>query len=138
MHIFTNPNYDFLRWRWHAVALSWIVILAGVFVLLTKGLPRGIEFAGGTAVITKFDHDVSVQQVRAALEKTFGGQNVVIQSYGDPSQHQVLSRVPQSGAETRTRSARRRTRSPTRSKPRTSETSPSSARKSSAPRSAKS
>ena len=100
MHIFTNPNYDFLRWRWHAVVLSWVVILAGLGVILTKGLPRGIEFAGGTAVITKFDHDVSVQQVRAALEKTFGGQNVVIQSYGDPSQHQVLSRVPQSGAET--------------------------------------
>jgi preprotein translocase subunit SecF len=99
MHIFKNTNYDFLRWRWHAVALSWVVILAGVIVIYTKGLPQGIEFAGGTAVITQFDHDVSVEQVRAALEKTFGGQNVIIQSYGDAASHQVLSRVPQSGAE---------------------------------------
>ena len=22
MHIFNHPNYDFLRWRWHAIALS--------------------------------------------------------------------------------------------------------------------
>jgi preprotein translocase subunit SecF len=100
MHIFNHPNYDFLRWRWHAVALSWVVILAGVAVIMTKGIPRGIEFAGGTAVITQFERDVSIQEVRAALEKTFGGENVVIQAYGDPSQHQVLSRVPQSGAET--------------------------------------
>ncbi len=100
MHILKNTNYDFLRWRWHAIILSWVVIMAGVVVIMTRGLPRGIEFAGGTAVITQFDQDVSVQQVRAALEQTFGGQNVVIQTYGDPSQHQVLSRVPQSGAET--------------------------------------
>lgn len=100
MHIFKDTNFDFLRWRWHAVVLSWIIILAGVAVIMTKGLPRGIEFAGGTAVITQFDNDVSVQQVRAALEQTFGGQNVVIQSYGDPALHQVYSRVPQSGEET--------------------------------------
>ena len=30
MHIFTNPNFDFLRWRWHAVVLSWVVILAEI------------------------------------------------------------------------------------------------------------
>ncbi len=100
MHIFKDTNFDFLRWRWHAVVLSWIIILAGLGVIMTKGLPRGIEFAGGTAVITQFDNDVSVQQVRAALEQTFGGQNVVIQSYGDPALHQVYSRVPQSGEET--------------------------------------
>jgi preprotein translocase subunit SecF len=100
MHILKNTHYDFLRWRWHAIILSWVIIIAGVVVILTKGLPRGIEFAGGTAVITQFEREVSVEQVRGALEQTFGGQNVVIQSYGDPSQHQVLSRVPQSGAET--------------------------------------
>ncbi|MEQ1869956.1 MAG: protein translocase subunit SecF [Vicinamibacterales bacterium] len=99
MHIFQHTNYDFLRWRWHAVVLSWVIILAGVGVIMTKGMPRGIEFAGGTAVITQFDHAVSDEQVRAALERTFGGQNVIIQAYGDESLHQVYSRVPQTGAE---------------------------------------
>ena len=36
MHIFTNPNYNFLRWRWHAVALSWVIILAGVCAASTR------------------------------------------------------------------------------------------------------
>ena len=30
MHIFKHTNYDFLRWRWHAIALSWVIIIAGV------------------------------------------------------------------------------------------------------------
>jgi preprotein translocase subunit SecF len=39
--------------------------------------------------------------VRSALDKSFpgGGQNVVVQAYGDASAHQVLVRVPSSGAE---------------------------------------
>jgi len=101
MHIFNNPNYNFLRWRWHAVALSWVVILAGLFMIYTKGLPKGIEFAGGTSVIMQFDQTPSVETVRDALNKNYpgGGQDAIVQTYGDPSQRQVMVRVPQVGAE---------------------------------------
>src|SRR5438034_7931838 len=101
MHIFKNTNYDFLRWRWQAIALSWIIIIGGVVAIATKGIPKGVEFAGGTVVIERFDHPVSVQQVREALDRNFpgGGQNIIVQSFGDPSQNQVMIRVPQVGAE---------------------------------------
>lgn len=101
MHIFTNPNYNFLRWRWHAVALSWIVILAGLFVIYTKGMPKGIEFAGGTSVVMQFDTTPSVDSVRRALNENYpgGGQDAIVQTYGDPLQRQVMVRVPQVGAE---------------------------------------
>ena len=55
MQIFKNPNFDFLRWRWHAIALSWVVILAGLVDDLAEGMPLGVEFAGGTIVIVQFD-----------------------------------------------------------------------------------
>jgi preprotein translocase subunit SecF len=101
MHIFTNPNFNFLRWRWHAVALSWVLILAGVVVIYTRGMPKGIEFAGGTSVIMQFDTTPSVEAVRDALNKNYpgGGQDAIVQSYGDPAQRQVMVRVPQVGAE---------------------------------------
>jgi preprotein translocase subunit SecF len=103
MHIFHNTHYNFLRWRWHALVVSWVIILAGLFVLVTRGIPKGVEFAGGTVVITEFDKPVSVEQVRAALDTSGsfagGGQNVVVQSYGDPALKQMLIRVPTSGAE---------------------------------------
>lgn len=98
MNIFKNPNFDFLGWRWPAMALSWVVILAGLGVIWTRGIPLGIEFAGGTAVISEFDQPPSIQQVRAALDKTFG-QNAVVQTYGDPSLRQLMVRVPEVGAE---------------------------------------
>jgi len=101
MHIFTNPNYNFLRWRWHAVALSWLVILAGLGLIYTRGLAKGIEFAGGTSVIMQFDQTPSVDAVRTALNQNFagGGQDAIVQTYGDPSLRQVMVRVPQVGAE---------------------------------------
>ncbi len=101
MHIFTNPNYNFLRWRWHAVALSWVLILAGLSVIYTRGLAKGIEFAGGTSVIMQFDQTPSVEVVRDALNKNYpgGGQDAIVQTYGDPSLRQVMVRVPQVGAE---------------------------------------
>ena len=102
MHIFKNTNYDFLRWRWHALAVSWIIIIAGVVTLATRGIPKGVEFAGGTVVIVQFDTPVSVQQVRAALDRNFpgGGQNAVgVQTYDRPELRQVLVRAPSFGAE---------------------------------------
>ena len=101
MHIFTNPNYNFLRWRWHAVVLSWVLIIAGLVTIYTKGMAKGIEFAGGTTVIMQFDTTPSVEAVRDALNKNYpgGGQDAIVQSYGDPSLRQVMVRVPQVGAE---------------------------------------
>jgi len=101
MHIFKHTKFDFLLWRWHAIALSWVIILAGVFTIWTKGIPKGVEFAGGTVVIEQFDQAVSVQQVRDALDKNYpgGGQYAVVQATGDPSQHMVMVRVPQVGSE---------------------------------------
>jgi preprotein translocase subunit SecF len=101
MNIFKNPNYNFLRWRWYAIALSSLIILAGVGMIMTRGIPLGIEFAGGTAVVAQFDQPVSIEQVRNALQQSFpgGAENTVVQQYGDASQRQVMIRVPQVGAE---------------------------------------
>ena len=92
MHIFKDTKYDFLRWRWHAVVLSWVVILAGLAIIGTRGMPKGIEFAGGTSVIAQFDQAPSVEAVRAALNKNYagGGQDAVVQAYGDPALRQVF------------------------------------------------
>src|SRR5262245_20055276 len=102
MQIIKTPHFDFLRWRWFAIGLSWLIIIAGVVVIKTKGLPLGIEFSGGTIVIVQFDQqppDPSV--MRNALERAMPGegQNAIIQRYGQESARQYMIRVPDVGAE---------------------------------------
>ena len=98
MQIFTNPNFDFIRWRWHAIALSLVVILAGIGVVATKGIPLGIDFSGGTLVIVKFVQPVTEDAVRGALSGLPGEK--VVQQYGDASANEVMIRLPQiEGAE---------------------------------------
>jgi preprotein translocase subunit SecF len=91
MHIFKNPNFDFIRWKWHAIALSWVIILIGVFLIATKGMPKGVEFSGGTIVIVKFDQQPNLDQIRAVLPG--GGANAIVQQYGPPADRQVMIRV---------------------------------------------
>lgn len=101
MHIFKDTNFDFLRWRWHAIAISAAIIVAGAATTWTKGIRKGVEFAGGTVVIEQFDQPVSTEQVRVALDRNYpgGSQNAIINSFGDPSQRLVMIRVGQVGAE---------------------------------------
>jgi preprotein translocase subunit SecF len=101
MHFFHKTNFDFLRWRWHAVILSWVVILAGLGMIGTKGMKLGLEFAGGTAVVAEFEQNASIDSVREALNRNYpeGGRDAIVQIYGDPAQNRVMVRVPQVGGE---------------------------------------
>ena len=91
MHIFKNPNFDFLRWRWQAMVLSILVIAAGLFVILTRGIPLGVEFSGGTNLIVRFSAPVAEDQIRTALQAL----PHEVQTYGTPGTNQMLIRLPQ-------------------------------------------
>ena len=93
MAIFSTPNYDFIKWRWHAIAFSALIILAGFAYALNKGIPLGIDFSGGTIIVAKFEQQVTVDQVRTALAASIPGESV-IQSYGDPANREILIRLP--------------------------------------------
>ncbi|MBI2188202.1 MAG: protein translocase subunit SecF [Acidobacteria bacterium] len=96
MQIFKTPNYNFIRWRWHALALSLLVIAAGAAMTMTRGLPLGIDFSGGTIVVVKFDQAVTEDQVRRAV--TGLASEVGVQQFGAPEDREWLIRLPQAQA----------------------------------------
>jgi preprotein translocase subunit SecF len=96
MRIFKNPNYDFVRWTWHALVLSWIIIIAGGLYIWKNGIPKGVEFSGGTIVIVRFAQTPNLDQIRTALPD---GANAIVQTYGPDTSHEVMIRVPNVGAE---------------------------------------
>jgi preprotein translocase subunit SecF len=93
MQIFSNTHIDFLRWRWHALALSALVIVAGLALIATRGLPLGIDFSGGTIVVLRFERPVTEETVRAAIAGVPGEK--VVQKYGEAGGNEMLVRLPE-------------------------------------------
>ena len=42
MRIFANPNYNFIRWRWHALVLSLAIITTGAITIAQRRTALGI------------------------------------------------------------------------------------------------
>jgi preprotein translocase SecF subunit len=105
MQIFSNPNFNFVKYRWHALVVSWVIIIAGLVTIYTGGIRLGVEFSGGTQVILQFDEQrPSIEQVRSALDRNFsgGGRNIVVQTFGADAMKSILVRVPDTGKESGT------------------------------------
>jgi preprotein translocase subunit SecF len=88
MRIFDNPNYNFVKYRWHAVVISLLLIGVGLAVFLTRGINLGIDFAGGANIILKFQGEPPLGQLRQSVA---GG---TIQQYGAAKDNAVLIRLP--------------------------------------------
>ena len=98
MPIFKNPNFDFLKWRWHALGLSLLIIIAGAVAMATQGGPAlGIDFSGGTLLIVQFDDPVTEDLVRGAISGV--ADEIVVQQFGSDDDNEMLIRLPQGGPE---------------------------------------
>ncbi|HUP45074.1 MAG TPA: protein translocase subunit SecF [Thermoanaerobaculia bacterium] len=89
MQIFVNTNFDFVRWRIHAVILSLLIIGFGAFLFFTKGPNLGIDFSGGANIVLRFTAAPPIGELRSELPAA------VIQQYGPADESSVLIRLPQ-------------------------------------------
>lgn len=93
MELFVNTKFDFLRWRFHALAFSLIIILIGAAMFFTRGANLGVDFAGGAELVLRFQEQVPVDQLRSVVA------DATIQQYGPVSENTVMVRLPQQQTE---------------------------------------
>ncbi len=97
MEIIKDPHVDFLGKAKYFVALSTLLIVAGVFWIGSGRLRYGVEFSGGTQLILSFQGAPEVDRIRDAVTKVSPGS--VIQTYGDVKANKVLVRISQEAPE---------------------------------------
>ncbi len=93
MQIFTNTHYDFIKWRFHAVAFSVVFFLIGMGLFMKNGVNWGIDFAGGANIVLKFKDAVPLDKLRSDLK------DATIQQYGKAEERSILIRLPNQGKE---------------------------------------
>ncbi len=95
IEIVKKTNIDFMGFRKIAFFISGILIVLGIIgiIQVANGTANlGIDFAGGTAVMLKFEKTVTLQQVRDVLEKG-GLKDFELQDF--PTVNKVLVKMKQ-------------------------------------------
>lgn len=86
MEIFNNNKiYNFMGRRIPFLGLSAILVIASIFLLATKGLNFGIDFAGGTIVQVKYEQKAPIDKIREVLNNTqYKGSSIT--EFGTPQE----------------------------------------------------
>lgn len=83
MELIKNPNFEFIDYRKKVMVISLVLIGIGLLSLVLRGGPRyGIDFTGGAAITFAFQNDVSVDEVRNALQAA-GESSYEVTHFGD-------------------------------------------------------
>jgi len=91
MQFLGETHIDFIKLRWKAIAVSAVIILAGIVSMIIKGGPKyGVDFLGGTVIQVHFAQAPDIGDVRSALANASYG-DVEIKTFGAPNE--ILLRV---------------------------------------------
>ncbi|EJW5395238.1 protein translocase subunit SecF [Campylobacter jejuni] len=83
MQFFSEKKiYDFMRMRFAAICLSFILFFGSIYLLWDRGLQYGIDFSGGTLVQLKYENAAPITQIREILEKQGTFQNLSVTEFG--------------------------------------------------------
>ncbi|HEH3648192.1 TPA: protein translocase subunit SecF [Campylobacter jejuni] len=83
MQFFSEKKiYDFMRMRFAAISLSFILFFGSIYLLWDRGLQYGIDFSGGTLVQLKYENTAPITQIREILENQGTFQNLSVTEFG--------------------------------------------------------
>jgi preprotein translocase subunit SecF len=95
VELFRGIDVDWLGKKWYFLAFSLVFSVAGVLsMLFWHGIPRGIDFRGGTLVYVQFEQQPNIDRIRQAIDHV-GIHDARIQTYGTSSQRQVAISLAQ-------------------------------------------
>ncbi len=97
---FQKTNFKFVAQRRRTVALSGIIILAGILTLIIRGPNWSIDFRGGLDMQVRFAQPVTDGQVRSALTDLDVGEVKTISGLGQSEDLLIRLKVSENSGET--------------------------------------
>ena len=103
MKILSETHINFIKWRWHALVLSLVVIVLGIGTVIARGgLPLGVDFSGGTVVVLQFAQPTPEDTVRRGLGAL--SDQATVQQFGPAADRSIMIRLPVDGTTEQDRS----------------------------------
>ncbi len=95
IELFKTPNINFLKYKYHAFALSGIIIICGLITYFIRGgFNYSVDFTGGILVQVSFKENISTGKVRALLADAGLG-DCTIQRFGERNEYIVKVPLPE-------------------------------------------
>ncbi|MGI6478799.1 MAG: protein translocase subunit SecD [Salinivirgaceae bacterium] len=88
---FRNTEFNFLEKRKFSYTISGAIVIISIISLVVKGFNLGVDFTGGYSYIVRFDKEVTVQDVRDALEEEYGT-TPDVKTFGGTDQVKITTR----------------------------------------------
>jgi SecD/SecF fusion protein len=89
-HTFKNANFAFVKKRKIFYLLSGTFITLGIISIFLRGFSYGVDFKGGRTYVVRFEKSVNTEEVRVALNETFGVASEV-KTFGSDDQIRVTT-----------------------------------------------
>ncbi|HEX7365570.1 MAG TPA: protein translocase subunit SecDF [Pelobium sp.] len=89
-HTFKNANYNFVGKRKIFYAVSGTFIALGIISIIIRGFSFGVDFKGGRTYVVKFEKSVTTEDVRQAVNESFGVASEV-KTFGSDDQVRITT-----------------------------------------------
>jgi preprotein translocase subunit SecF len=90
-------NFDFMKARHVAMALSAVLLIVSILAIATRGLSLGLDFTGGTLLEVSYEKPANIESVREQLDSS-GFLGSTVQHFG--SETDVLIRMSEAYRDT--------------------------------------
>jgi SecD/SecF fusion protein len=88
---FKNANIQFVAKRKLFYVVSGIIVIIGIFSLVTRGLNQGVDFTGGRTFVVRFEEPVNTVDIQQSLDSVFGEPPLVI-TFGAENQIRITTK----------------------------------------------
>ena len=100
MELFKTPHIKFMKYKYVALAVTVVIVLAGVLnITVFHGLKPGVDFGGGTLIRVEFKDPTSVGQVRKQLADVGLGGSTIQETGKKGHEYQIRTTQVVKGAD---------------------------------------